>query len=399
MCLSQAPGSGRARLPLRLLLVCGQVIFQGCFMLSASSCAARKPAMEDGHAAVTQTQANVMRFRVWECRDEEGIGGEVFRMLIPAEWKAERKIAWRLDVPMAPAAISFRVCSPDGSEAFEGFPSQPLFWTDNPSLLQMFPVGQRYFGAEVHRPLGIEDALQKIVLARFRKEASNVRVVARQALPEVVKALGLEAQSPGGGVRFSATAGKIRVEYELGGKAYTEDLFGVRESLRIPVAGAFGSFTNENWTLSYLAGARAPRGKLDAQTKVFAAMASSIRINKEWFNRYVQLVELLIQGQMQRIRMAGEFSRLLAQTSAEISDERMRLYESRQQAYDRISESFSDYMLNVDRYRAPDGSIVALPSGYAQAWINGLGECILSDRADYNPNVGSNQNWQPLEKK
>ncbi|MBM3493515.1 MAG: hypothetical protein FJX72_04215 [Armatimonadetes bacterium] len=218
-------------------------------------------------------------------------------------------------------------------------------------------------------------------------------------MPEIVKALGLDGRSPGGGLSLSASAGKVRTEYAIGGKGYTEDLIGVRESLKIPVRGTMASFTNENWTLSYLVGMRAARGELDGASKLFVTMASSIRLNKEWFNRYVQVVEMLIQGQMQRIRMAGEFSRILAQTSAEISAERMDLYERRQRAYERVSDTFSDYMRDIDRYTDPNGDTVLLPSGYKNAWVNGLGEYVVADREDYNPNVGSNQNWQPLSRR
>lgn len=134
--------------------------------------------------------ANTIKFRVWRCTDEGGIGGEVFRMLVPAEWKAESKVEWRLDVPMAPAAISFRIWNPNGPEVFEGFPNQPMFWTDSPGLLSMFPPGSKYFGAEVHRPMAIEEALERIVVPRFRKGIRGVSVAERKPLPEIVKALG-----------------------------------------------------------------------------------------------------------------------------------------------------------------------------------------------------------------
>lgn len=369
--------------------------------LAGSSCAAR-PVSRSGVAAeppVRAEQAKTLKFRVWRCMDEKGVGGEVFRMLVPADWKAEGAVTWKLDVPMAPAYVAFRAWNPTGAEAIEGFPNQPFFWTDNGGLLQMFPPGSKYFGCEVRKPTSIEDALQRIVAARFRKDVSDLHVVSRAPMPEIVKALGLDGRSPGGGLSLSASAGKVRTEYAIGGKGYTEDLIGVRESLKIPVRGTMASFTNENWTLSYLVGMRAARGELDGASKLFVTMASSIRLNKEWFNRYVQVVEMLIQGQMQRIRMAGEFSRILAQTSAEISAERMDLYERRQRAYERVSDTFSDYMRDIDRYTDPNGDTVLLPSGYKNAWVNGLGEYVVADREDYNPNVGSNQNWQPLSRR
>jgi len=37
-----------------------------------------------------------------------------------------------------------------------------------------------------------------------------------------------------------------------------------------------------------------------------------------------------------------------------------------------------------------------LPGGYRQAWTNSLGEYILSDDPNYNPNIGSNVNWTEM---
>jgi len=42
------------------------------------------------------------------------------------------------------------------------------------------------------------------------------------------------------------------------------------------------------------------------------------------------------------------------------------------------------------------GQNVELPSEYTQAWSTPLGEYILSDDPNFNPNIGSNQTWTPL---
>jgi len=144
---------------------------------------------------------------------------------------------------------------------------------------------------------------------------------------------------------------------------------------------------------------RAEKGKLDAGSKVFRTMLSSIKLDEKWFNRYVQVVGLLIKAQMQSIHAAGELSKLLAQTSDEISAERSKLYQGSQDSYDRVSETFGDYMRDIDRYKDADGSVVELPSGYKNAWVNGLGDYVVSDTLDYNPNIGSNQHWQELQRK
>jgi hypothetical protein len=103
---------------------------------------------------------------------------------------------------------------------------------------------------------------------------------------------------------------------------------------------------------------------------------------------------------MQQIRNAGELSRIISQTHREISDDMMRSWEERQGVYDRLSERFSQNIRGVDEYYDPvSDRRVELPGGYRNAWVNGLGEYVITEQEDYNPNIGSNQNWQRMERR
>ena len=98
---------------------------------------------------------------------------------------------------------------------------------------------------------------------------------------------------------------------------------------------------------------------------------------------------------MQQIRNAGEVSRIISQTNNEISDMIMDSYNKRQETMDHIHENYSDYIRGVEQYRDPfDNKPVELPSGYQYRWRNRLGETIISNNPDDNPNKYSNSDWQ-----
>ena len=60
-------------------------------------------------------------------------------------------------------------------------------------------------------------------------------------------------------------------------------------------------------------------------------------------------------------------------------------------------ENFSDHIRGVERYNDPRaGKEVELPAGYGNAWANDLGEYIVSESPSFNPNIHSNQHWEPL---
>jgi hypothetical protein len=54
----------------------------------------------------------------------------------------------------------------------------------------------------------------------------------------------------------------------------------------------------------------------------------------------------------------------------------------------------------VDAFYAPHRQEeVELPSGYGHAWANNLGEYILTEDPNFNPNVHSSLHWEPMEQR
>jgi hypothetical protein len=130
---------------------------------------------------------------------------------------------------------------------------------------------------------------------------------------------------------------------------------------------------------------------------MFQTISHSATTDKNWLNKYNQVVNYLIQRQIQQIQSLGELSRIISQTSNEISDANYQAWQQTQNVNDKIASDFSDYILGIQAYNNPiDGSTVDLPSGYSSAWANSLGEYILSDSPSYNPNLESNLNWQQM---
>lgn len=378
-----------ARYPMIFLTALGAAII-------VSDCSHRdKPASQSGRSPEKPSEAAhtnpPLRFKTVRYVDKQGIGIEAFSLLIPSDWRFDGGIRWVLDNPGMPAVASFRITSPDGRDEVETFPNQSFFWTTNPMTLQLKPVGSKYFGAEVRPPVGAREALQKIVLPRFRSGVRDLRIVSERRLPELAGSLGAGQAQPG--VSASADGASIRIEYRSGNVLREEEIYAVVESFSFPLQSMFGTQTNTMWTVDYLFSFKSDKGRLEEKTKLFQTIVSSFKLNPQWFNKYNQVVEHLIQQQIQQIRSIGELSRIISRTHNEISDMMMETYNNRQQVYDRLSENFSQYIRGVDEYYDPvQQKRVELPSGYTEGWVNGLGEYILSDNPNYNPNVGSNQN-------
>jgi hypothetical protein len=328
--------------------------------------------------------------------DTEGIGTKAFSLLIPSDWQFEGSVNWVLDNPAMPGTASIRAWNPSGTEEFAVFPNQAFFWTDNPLVQQTNPPGSTYFGALVRSPLGPIDALKEITLPMFRSNVGNLNVVSEQELPELDQ-LFKTGTDPSTGISSSANGGKIRVEYSLNGVIMEEELYCVIQSVKIPVQSIYGTTTSDNWYMSYLASFRAEKGKLDSESKIFQTIAFSTQTDKNWLNKYNQLVSYLIQNQIRQIQSVGQLSNMLSQMSNEISDANLKDWEQRQGVNDQLVKNFCNQILEIQPYTNPiDGTTVDLPSGYSSVWTNSLGEIVLGESSSFNPNIGSNMNWQPM---
>jgi len=341
--------------------------------------------------------ANAIKFTTFSYVDQQGIGIEAFRMLVPSDWKFQGGITWRFENPGAPAVSSFTVSDPIGKLELQLLPAQSFFSTEDPTVLLYFPVGSKYYGNEVwqYPPLTPLETLKQIILPRFRGNVNNLKIVDEQSLPEVASLLraGISSQQT-----TSIDAGKIRIEYDQNSTSMEEEIYCVVESNTFKTYYPLITYNNALWMADYLFTFKAEKGNLDSQYKLFQTMMYSFRLNPQWFNKYVQLIDYLVQQQITIIQDWGKLSEYISQTSDEISDMVWQSYNNRNAASDRMAEDFSNYINGTDTYFNPvDQNTVELPSGYSDAWVNGLGEYILSDNANYNPNIGSGQNWQRME--
>lgn len=333
-----------------------------------------------------------MRLKPFVCSDPQGTGMDVFRMLLPEGWATQGGCRWLMDNPGMPATISFQAWNPKGLEGFEIFPNINLFWNPSAGLFQ--PAGSRHFGAEVRKPVGIKDAFRSFVLPRYRSQVSNLQVITEQPLPELPRLAKSEAPLVGG----SAEGGKVRIRYTWQNRQIEEEIYGVVEVFRAPIASMFGSVEISIWYIDYLFSFRADAGRLDATADLFSVMITSFQTNPQWYAAFKTIAQSLAQQQIQRIRNIGEIGRTLAQSSSQMREQNLRDWYSRQDTYDRLATDWSRAIRDVDGFFDPHRQeVVELPSGYGHAWANNLGEYILTEDPNFNPNEGSNLHWEPMQ--
>ncbi|MCG3121461.1 MAG: hypothetical protein ALAOOOJD_04563 [bacterium] len=337
-----------------------------------------------GAALAGSPEGKILRLKIVSIQDRSGvgIGGEAFQLLIPEDWQTTGGVLWRHDLANL-VTLAMRVASPNGSEAVEFFPLTPHSWPPPFGFAQ----GNNYLGNILLPPVDPAVYVQQMILPQFRRQV-NARIIESQALLEAAQALAASAQQRGYNV---VKADKVRLEYAEGGTIMHEDIYCVLVYGQYP--------TGTIWSADRLYSFKAPKGELDSRAALFQALVASQQINLSWFNKYLQVVGMWQQNVMASIQSAGMLSRYISQTYDEISAMNRQAWETYQASSDRINRQFSEYVRGVETYRNPfESRPVELPSGYQDVWANTRGEYILSDSPNFNPNVGSTQNWERLTK-
>jgi len=339
-----------------------------------------------------------MHLKAYTYVDNQGLGCEAFRMLIPSDWEFEGGVQWPMNNPGMPGVIAFQVRSPSGVEAFEVLPNLAFCWSNSPMVTMSFPVGSFYFGSEVRAPAPAGQVLREIVLPRYRGHTPGLQIVGEESLPDLPAQLQAGSPAVASGPTSSDGA-KVRVRYRQGEKTIEEEIYGVVEMARTVTLSFMGMVENILWQAAYLFSFRAQAGHLDALADLFGAIVRSFRLNPQWYNRYMQLSQYMIQNQIQQIHHIGQISQIISQTSDQISDMITSSYNQRQETLDRVATSHSQAIRGVDEYQDPiSGGSVELPGGYRYAWANALDEYIVSDDPSFDPNLRSNLDWQPMSR-
>jgi len=309
---------------------------------------------------------------------------EAFRLLVPADWKAGGQIHWRLH-PQYPAAASVTAHNPAGAEAVFFYPMVPFV-----EGVRHLPEGGNYLGNEVRRHPGVPAGyLTHFLLPRFRPGLRNYRVVASQEMPDWAKASAALNDARALGIRSAAQAARVRIAYREGGREVHEEFYILMPSLYMVGLHWWGT----EWASSV----RAEPAKLEEAARVHLAMMNSLQINPRWYNRERQVAAMLEQDCYREQARVMALSSYLARTQDQIRETINASYWKRQAAMDRVHANFNRYIRGVDVYTSPNSRrAVELPAGYKSAWVNGLGEYLLSNDSDYNPNRHLGGTWHRL---
>ena len=171
-------------------------------------------------------------FRPFQVIDKAQGGLVVGTFAVPKDWQAQSQVDWQYSNVSFPVRIGTRMQAPDGSAWLETYSAEMFYWLE-PRDTQT-PVGGLSLGM-IHKPgIGVQEAMQRFVIARYRGRVQNLQLVGYRPIANLAEALG-KPPLPGDSIA-------MRIRYLVNGRTVDEEFFGLlTQPQRIPYHGPQGT--------------------------------------------------------------------------------------------------------------------------------------------------------------
>jgi hypothetical protein len=316
-------------------------------------------------------------------------------------------VTWRYEDVSQPVTIHAITWNPAGAEWVEILPAESFYWLE-PNYGFNQP-GSYKFGQYLLQPMHPEEAMSRWVVPRIRGNRHGLQILTVQPLP------GLPQQLPLPSLQVPLYGVMATVAYTENGQAIEEEIYGVM-LVHPPVPGAT---VQTNWGFIRLFCFRAAKSGLAAVRPLCWNVVQSVQNNPAWEQQvYNPVQQQLHQGFQQYIQAGYDQINAATQMSKMISAQNDAFYQGQQQRRDANWQSheqrkqedtygqytkedaFGDMIMGRESYHDPFYKHGTEHYGYSQfVWTNGQGEYQRTDDPNFDPNIGSNQNWTLMQKK
>lgn len=296
-------------------------------------------------------------------------------------------------------SVFWEAKSDDGITKIQGIPNYSWQYSDDPQELHNLtdPNRRTHRGSQsndicpVSKPLSAEQYFRQIVLNDLKPQMTVVSVEPFPVLEQLVRQRnGLPPTDDGnGGARIDAI--RVRLECQTDGKPmelwYTVAL--VTQTYRV----GRGSLYDMHAAGQMIMGA--PKGKLDANDKLFKVVMSSIQptpeysaFSNKWIANYYQI----------QANKEAAMDKIQADLDSFITQTYMHMSANAQRVSDQGFRANDQNLRDVQTFRDPTtGRRVELSNQYDHAWLNGANEYVMSDDPNFNPNAQLSGSWNQLQ--
>ena len=265
------------------------------------------------------------RFVQRSVTDKQQGGMTAVTVYVPESWHFDGKIEWHYNWIEVPVNPSWHAENPANAEAYFQYESLRL------SNIDVAPQYRQYVKAAKPGERGPTGQINlapvpplqamAMFIKKTRADATNLKWIGQQDLPDLAKSLHLDPSPNQHGVA-------IKIAYDLNGKPVEEAFFGVyylnkggTQAVQVGHESmAANALIQTNWGFQALQSFRAPAGTLEKRMPVYCLIAKSVHYDPQWTQRYRAINATLLKMFNQKLQQGWNQIR----AAEAISDQAMR---------------------------------------------------------------------------
>ena len=372
----------------------------------SASAASNAPSSSPSKSAVSGEHYFLMK-QVKIIDQGMGQGKPAYDLMIPKDWQFKGAV----NVHEAEGgclgdwfSVFGDATSPDNSVEFQIAPQFTWQYMDDPAgqrQMQMQNQKDAQSGMKpcpIRAPVSAEEFLRQDMVPKCTKACKNTTVVSAEPFPELEEMvrhqLGLPPAAAGGNTSNTRVdAARVRVAFDDDKGQPAEGWMAAAIVVHTMPAGGRGAAYD--WHAVNVLFFHAPKGKLDANDKLFKMIASTIHPEPEWQRWSNGIIASLYQKKQEEL---AKQAAIIAAFRQHVADVINGVTANQMAGANQAFFGQDQIIRGVQTFRDPaTGGTFELSNQYDHAWLNGANDYVMSDDPNFNPNGKLSGNWNQLE--
>jgi hypothetical protein len=340
------------------------------------------------------TDADVLRMQLAAIQDQQVTKGNAVLFLLPQGWKQQSQLDWDIQNTQFPASANLHINNPENTAQLHIYKTS--FYTLSNQSMQYSGIGlgSKYMGGTVvaNMPANTTQAAMQ-TLNEMNVLPADLKIIETKVIKvESTNPIDIQAIKQNPQMQFISDNVISKGTFSINGHNYT---LLINAYVNVTVNSSI-NFTN--WQVLPILFIIKQDENEKLNTELCQAVLKSIRYTPAFISAQTQVIKYLTDQYYQGLSNIAAISQQISRNNDAMIASINKSYNTANAAHKPTNDGFSQYIRGVENYSDGSGGTYELPSSYSNAWKNDNGEIILTNEVNYNPNIGSTQSWEQLNK-
>jgi hypothetical protein len=340
------------------------------------------------------TDADVLRMQLAAIQDQQVTKGNAVLFLLPQGWKQQSQLDWDIQNTQFPASANLHVNNPENTAQLHIYKTSFYTLFNQSMQYSGIGLGSKYMGGTVvaNMPANTTQAAMQ-TLNEMNVLPADLKIIETKVIKvESTNPIDIQAIKQNPQMQFISDNVISKGTFSINGQKYT---LLINAYVNVTVNSSI-NFTN--WQVLPILFIIKQDENEKLNTELCQAVLKSIRYTPAFISAQTQVIKYLTDQYYQGLSNIAAISQQISRNNDAMIASINKSYNTANATHKPTNDGFSQYIRGVENYSDGSGGTYELPSSYNNAWKNDNGEIILTNEVNYNPNIGSTQSWEQLNK-